>query len=178
VPEQYLGVVGWVENAKTPTPFTSSFPGILKGGNAIIRRRVLERVGGYATHLGPTPQHRLMSCEDEDMYFRLLASGARGIYLPQLVVYHHVGSERLTRAYFRRWCFWRGVSQGLRDRETRAPIPRVLGIPRWILGVAARSVGARTRAWLRKSRHDFSEELAMWDLVGFFYGRHFHRVRR
>jgi GT2 family glycosyltransferase len=178
VPQQYLGAVGWAENGHDPAQFGRSFPGILKGGNAVIRRSILERVGGYATHLGPTPEYRLMSCEDEDMYFRLLGVGARGVYLPQMVVYHHVGGERLTRSYFRRWCFWRGVSQGLRDRETRAPVPRVLGVPRWILGVAARSLGARMRAWLRLSSHDFSEELAMWDLVGFFYGRHFHRARR
>lgn len=178
VPEQYLGVVGWADNGLKTAPFNASFPGILKGGNAVIRRSVLARVGGYATHLGPTPEYRLMSCEDEDMYFRLLGAGARGVYLPGMVVYHHVGGERLTRSYFRRWCFWRGVSQGLRDRETRAAIPRVLGIPRWILGVAARSIGARIRAWARRSQRDFSEELAVWDLVGFFYGRHLYRARR
>lgn len=178
VPQQYRGVVGWAEGGHAPAEFGVAFPGILKGGNAVIRRSVLARVGGYATHLGPTPEYRLMSCEDEDMYFRLLAAGARGLYLPRMIVYHHVGAERLTRSYFRRWCFWRGVSQGLRDRDTRARIPRVLGVPRWILGVAARSIVARVRAWLRMSKHDFAEELAVWDLVGFFYGRHFHRAGR
>jgi glycosyltransferase involved in cell wall biosynthesis len=178
VPQRYLGAVGWVDNGQAASVFTPAFPGILKGGNAVIRRTVLNRVGRYATHLGPTPEYRLMSCEDEDMYFRLLAAGARGVYLPQMIVYHHIGSERLTRSYFRRWCFWRGVSQGLRDRETLAPVPRVLGVPRWILGAAVRATGARIRSWFRWSRHDFSEELAMWDLVGFFYGRHFHRGGR
>ena len=44
------------------------FPGILKGGNAVIRRRTLLRVGPFAEHLGPGSFSRLFSCEDEDMY--------------------------------------------------------------------------------------------------------------
>ena len=58
-----------------------------------------------------------MSCEDEDTFKRLLASGARGWYRPELIVYHHLPPERLTKRYFRRWCFWRGVSLGILDRQ-------------------------------------------------------------
>ena len=35
------------------------------------------------------------------MYHRLLALGARGRYVPDLVIYHHVPAARLTKRYFR-----------------------------------------------------------------------------
>ena len=177
LPDEYLGVLGWADSGGAAAVYGTGFPGMLKGGNAVIRRRVIDRVGPYATSLGPTPQYRLMSCEDEDMYLRLLAQGARGLYLPQLVVYHFIGTERLTRSYFRRWCFWRGVSQGLRDRLTRPSMPRVAGVPRWIIGNAVRGLAARLKGVFRRGPRRFAEELAVWDLAGFFYGRHFYRGR-
>lgn len=177
LPSEYLGALGWADSGRQPAAYGRDFPGMLKGGNAVIRRRTLERVGLYATHLGPTPRYRLMSCEDEDMYLRLLAAGARGLYVPDLIVYHHVGTERLTRRYFRRWCFWRGVSQGLRDRHLGEQVPRIVGVPRWIVGAAARASLARLRALLRRRPGNFAQELALWDVAGFFYGRHFYRAR-
>src|SRR6266542_1775781 len=103
------------------------------GGNAVFTREVLQRVGPYSTSLGRSGT-RLLSCEDEDMYQRLRAAGARGLYLPQLIVYHFIPRERLTKSYHRSWCFWK-----------REPASR------------------------------FSNELSLWDLAGFFYGKHFYR---
>jgi glycosyltransferase involved in cell wall biosynthesis len=179
LPNEYLGALGWAENGASPAIYGDEFHGMLKGGNAVIRRDVLKRIGPYSTALGPTPRFRFMSCEDEDMYLRLLSSGARGVYFPDLVVYHHIGSERLTRSYFRKWCFWRGASQGLRARHKGAPAPRVAGIPRWIVGAAARGAAAMMRSlipWVRTTPR-FADELAVWDLAGFVYGRHFLRAR-
>lgn len=177
LPREYLGALGWADSGRQPAVYGRDFAGMLKGGNAVIRRKVLERVGPYATHLGPTPRYRLMSCEDEDMYLRLLATGARGLYVPDLIVYHYIGTERMTRRYFRRWCFWRGVSQGLRDRHVGERVPRIVGIPRWIVGAAVRASLARARAVMRRRPGNFAEELALWDVAGFFYGRHFYRAR-
>jgi GT2 family glycosyltransferase len=77
----------------------------LPGGNAVIRRAVLERCGPYATDILRT-HARLLSGEDADMYERLLAVGAQGFYTPDLIVFHHIFPERLTKRYFRRWAFW------------------------------------------------------------------------
>ena len=107
------------------------------GGNAVVRRTVLTRVGPYAANLGRTGG-RLLSCEDEDMYWRLLESGARGKYLPDLVIYHYISSHRLTREYYRSWCFWRGVSRGLMDRRHPLPVTYLAGVPRFLWGQAAR----------------------------------------
>ena len=180
IPDEYLAVVGAADAGDKVLEYSRDFPGILKGGNAVIRRSVLERVGPYSEHLGPSGAARLLSCEDEDMYHRLLNHGARGLYLPGLVIYHHVSADRLTPGYYRRWCFWRGVSRGLMDQRHRLAVPYVAGIPRFIYGRAARGLArlitapARREPWERAFRH----ELPLWDLAGFAWGRHVYPLAR
>jgi glycosyltransferase involved in cell wall biosynthesis len=175
--QEYSGAVGWVDGGKNEVPFDSSYPGILMGGNVVIRRSVLERVGDYTTWLGRTDKG-LLSGEDEDFYFRLLASGAKGLYLPNLIIYHHVPPERLTKSYFRRWCFWRAVSLGLLDRTRKLPCQYLLGIPRWHYLKAAEGLASVMSGLFVKSgdpARAFADELAVWTCIGLFYGRHFHR---
>jgi glycosyltransferase involved in cell wall biosynthesis len=179
IPRDYPAVVGVVDNGTRVRRFDRAFPGILKGGNAVIRRSVLERVGGYAEHLGPGSFARLFSCEDEDMYRRLLEHGAIGQYFPDLIVFHYISAERLTREYYRRWCFWRGVSRGLMDRRHPLPVRYLAGIPRFLWGRAARS-GLRLllRDGGRPARDVFTDELRIWDLAGYAYGRHVYTLAR
>jgi glucosyl-dolichyl phosphate glucuronosyltransferase len=180
VPDDYLAVLGAADNGDIEVEYSPQFPGILKGGNAVIRRKTLERAGPYAEYLGPSGHSRLLSCEDEEMYLRLLKMGARGRYLPGLLIYHHVAVERLTPSYHRRWCFWRGVSRGLMDRRHPLDVPYLGGIPRFIHGRAARglarlvSARARRDPWERSFRH----ELPLWDLAGYAWGRHVYPLAR
>jgi glycosyltransferase involved in cell wall biosynthesis len=178
LPRDYLAVIGDVDSGPEARDYGSNFNGILKGGNAVIRRRVLERAGPYAEWLGPSGNGRLLSCEDEEMYFRLLKTGARGRYLPSLVVYHHVFEERLNKAYYRRWCFWRGVSRGLMDRVHPLPVRYLAGVPRFLYGRAGRGTIALARRALRRqgASGSFSDELSLWDLAGYMYGRHVYRL--
>ena len=172
----YGSAVGWAECGPDIHQYGPGFDAMLMGGNAVIRRSILERVGPYAADLGRTPGGRLLSCEDEDMFARLLAIGARGFYRPDLIIHHYVPPERLTKRYFRRWCFWRGVSQGLMDRRRRAPVPYLLGVPRYMVGAALRGALDTARALFAPSdpARRFRNELAWWDLAGFMYGKHCH----
>jgi glucosyl-dolichyl phosphate glucuronosyltransferase len=179
VPDDYLAVLGAMDNGWQPQPYTPDFPGMLKGGNAVIRRSTLNAVGPYAEHLGPGAFARLFSCEDEDMYCRLLKHGANGKYLPDLVIYHYVTGARLTREYYREWCFWRCVSRGLMDRRHPLPVAYLAGVPRFLWGRAARGLmrtvlGSRTRP----QQERFTDELRMWDVAGYFYGRHIYTLAR
>lgn len=187
LPMQYLGVIGWIDGGDQARPYDASYPGILMGGNAVVRRHLFKKVGLYRTTLGRTNK-RLLAGEDEEMYRRLLAAGARGWYLPDLVIYHYIPPERLTKSYFRRWCFWRGVSLGALSQETGAAYAKDAesaaaaahwgGVPRWLYGEAARGLIKRVREALPRRRNPgqgFAGELAVWDLAGFFYGRHFHK---
>ncbi len=178
-PSDYSGVIGWVDGGNKTVPFDDDYPGILMGGNSILTRSMLEKVGLYSDALGRTDK-ALLSCEDEDLYRRLQDSGARGFYCPELIIHHYVPPERLTKSYFRRWCFWRGVSKGLIDREHKQPITYFAGVPRFLLGRATRAVlrkGKDVCTGPHDPRRQFSDELAVWDLAGFFYGKHFYRAR-
>jgi glycosyltransferase involved in cell wall biosynthesis len=178
IPEEYLAVLGAVDNGPHARPYSREFDGILKGGNAVIRRSVLQRAGRYAEHLGPGSFARLFSCEDEDMYLRLLGLGARGKYFPELVVFHYIAAARLTRAYYRRWCFWRGVSRGLMDRRHPLPVAYLAGIPRFLWGRAARGGLRLLRGGHRSRRDVFTDELRIWDVAGYLYGRHLYTLAR
>ena len=179
-PASYKGVVGWVDSGDEVRSFDENFEGMLMGGNAVLRRSILARVGPYSTSLGRTDKH-LLSCEDDDMYQRLRAAGARGLYLPDLIIYHYIPPERLTKRYFRRWCFWHGVSQGMLDRERRSAVAYFGGVPRWLYGRAARGALATAKELPKRNKDAariFANELALWDLAGFFYGKHLYRPQR
>lgn len=174
----YGAAIGSAECGTTTQQFGPGCKGMLMGGNAVIRRSVLQRVGIYSVDLGRTPGGRLLSCEDEDMFARLLAIGARGFYRPDLIIHHYVPPERLTKRYFRRWCFWRGVSQGVLDRRRPSAVPYLLGVPRYMIGLAIRGTLDTLPALFgrRPPARTFENELAWWDLAGFFYGKHLYRA--
>jgi glycosyltransferase involved in cell wall biosynthesis len=179
LPPEYLAVLGVADNGSLSRPYGRDFPGILKGGNAIIRRATLYKAGPYADHLGPGSFARLLSCEDEDMYWRLIEIGARGQYLPDLVIFHYIAEARLSREYYRKWCFWRGVSRGLMDRRHPLPVPYLAGVPRFLWGRAARGLlRLATESTRRAAPENFADELRMWDLAGFLYGRHVYSLAR
>ncbi len=177
LPREYGGVVGWVDGGDKVVPFDSTYPGILMGGNAVFTRAVLEKVGPYTTWLGRTDKG-LLTGEDEELYGRLLAHGARGMYLPNLIIHHYIPSERVTKSYFRRWCFWRGVSLGLLDRTRRLPCAYLFGIPRWHYRNAIRGMFSTVRHLVVKPKNPaqaFAAELGVWDWLGLLYGRHIRR---
>lgn len=180
IPADYLAVLGDVDPGSGEQPYGPDFNGILKGGNAVIRRTTLQHVGPYAEYLGPAGPARLLSCEDEEMYYRLLKAGARGRYLPSLVVHHHVCATRLTRGYFRRWCFWRGVSRGLMDRSHPLPVRYLAGVPRFLYGSAARGAARAAKAMFgtQAPAGALSDELKVWDLGGYLWGRHIYTLAR
>ena len=180
VPEDYLAVIGDADGGPEPREYGPEFHPMLKGGNAVIRRSTLYRVGPYAEYLGPGTYSRLFSCEDEEMHWRLVKHGARGRYLPDLVVYHHVSPPRVTPEYFRRWCFWRGVSRGLMDRRYPLPVRYLAGVPRFLCGRALTSLVrlASTPASGRDPASRMADELRLWDLAGYWYGRHVYMLAR
>lgn len=61
--------------------------GLIHGANLVVRRDVLESVGGFDEWMGPGT--KLPSGEDVDLVNRASAAGYSGAYDPRPVVYHH-----------------------------------------------------------------------------------------
>ncbi len=86
------------------------------GANMVLRRSVLETLGGFAPDLTRRPG-TLLSGEDHDFCERAVAAGYRCEYRPELRVRHRVPAERLRMRYFLRWFFWSGITQAMIDQH-------------------------------------------------------------
>lgn len=178
LPMQYTGVVGFSNPGEEELPYGGSFKGMMPGGNAVVKLSALREVGAYNEGLGPVGKD-LMGCEDDDMYHRLLDAGKRGFYCPTLAIYHRVPAYRLTKKYFRRWCFGWGASQSVIDgHRTEYVGPRIFGVPRYLYGNAARGAVQMISAILKRNTDQaFAHELSLWILAGFIKQRNFKRNR-
>jgi glycosyltransferase involved in cell wall biosynthesis len=123
------------------------------GANMAVRRSLIDRIGGFDPSLG-RKGNSLLGQEQAEFFCRSRAAGARGLYVPAASVRHHVPAIRLTRDYFLRWWYWKGVSKAL--LEQRHPktdtgvdlrrVPTVAGVPRFLFGSAVRDLAALVRA--------------------------------
>jgi glucosyl-dolichyl phosphate glucuronosyltransferase len=151
--------------------FNKDFPGMLMGGNAVLRRSTFARVGGYSSYAGRTDKG-LLSMEDVDFYQRLLAHRIVGRHVPDLSVYHLVPPHRLTRKYFRRWYFGHSASEGMRDHHQRGRVVYFAGIPRHLFGSAVRALAWVPWYLIRGNLcMAFHHELSFWTLLGFIKGK-------
>jgi len=82
------------------------------GVNVAYRRDVFERVGLFDNRLG----HKTGTVRNQaqrEWHLRARAAGARGFYVPEMVVHHLVARDRLEKQYFRRWLYWHGISRAM-----------------------------------------------------------------
>jgi glycosyltransferase involved in cell wall biosynthesis len=168
IPAGYEGVLSADDPAHIPgSPLR--FPDarvFLRGGNAVMRRSVFDRIGGYRTDIGRFGND-LGSCEDHEIYTRLLAVGLTGYYVPDLIIYHVVPPERVTREYYRKWAKGQAESLGLLDRANPQKVPYVGRVPRYMIGDAVKALPALSSS--DRGRR-FAAELRWWTLAGFVNG--------
>ncbi len=146
------------------------------GANMAFRRAALEAAGGFREDLGRDAAS-LKGQEVPELLQRLAAAGGRGgWYVPDAVVHHWVPPERLTKRYFRRWFYWKGVSRAaVGDRVhvggewvPAERVRRVAGLPRGLYKdtlLAAGRLLARTAAGDRGAA--FEAELRLWYAAGY-----------
>lgn len=171
LPEGFRGVIGIVPRPDR-VPFSHNFEGMLMGGNVVIRKSTLERVLPYPEKLGKFGK-KIRSGQDEVIYHRLLAIGANGMVVPDLIIRHWIPAERMTKKYHRRWALGRGISVGMQLRERGFREPPLLGIPRYYFGAMIRSGIPAFFSTSAKKR--LAAQLKILDCVGTLYGRHFYR---
>jgi glycosyltransferase involved in cell wall biosynthesis len=129
------------------------------GVNLAVRRSLIERIGGFRPDLGRNAKS-LLGQEQADFFYRSRRAGARGLYVPEMVLSHIVPAERLTRSYFRRWWYWKGISHarihGIHG-ETELGLdlsstPRIGGVPRFVFGDARSNLLGWARTLLSGDR--------------------------
>ena len=117
------------------------------GVNMAVRRSLVSRIGGFHPELGRKGRS-LLGQEQAEFFARARARGVRGQYVPDMTVWHHVAATRLTRHYFRKWWFWKGVSRARVERMHRTTelgldltrVPHLAGVPRYVWGQVPRSL--------------------------------------
>jgi len=81
----------------TPHPLNKEGP-IPGGGNLFLSTTLFDRIGGFSTKLGPKG-HNLGGGEDTDFILRALNSGEQLFFIPNVMQYHHVDTNRLRLRY-------------------------------------------------------------------------------
>jgi glucosyl-dolichyl phosphate glucuronosyltransferase len=150
------------------------------GANMAARRELFERAGVFRADLGRTSGRLVLGQEVPELLLRARAAGFRGRYVPAMAVHHHVPASRLTRRYFRRWWFGKGVSRaaleriqpvtelGLDLRQT----PYVLGLPRYMFGTALRDArGYALNAVRGRAAAAFRHEMMLAFFAGYARAR-------
>jgi glycosyltransferase involved in cell wall biosynthesis len=150
------------------------------GANMAVRREVFDKIGGFRPDLGRTGGRLVLGQEVPELLLRARAAGLRGMYVPAMVVHHHIPASRLTPAYFRRWWFGKGVSRSALDRMQPVTelgvdlrtTAHLLGVPRFMYGSFVRDLVAMVVARLRRRRADaFRHEMMVAYFAGYAWAR-------
>jgi hypothetical protein len=90
-------------------------------------------------------------------------------------MHFQVAAQRLTKTYYRNWCWWNAVSLGVMDRQRPKPVAYFLGVPRYMFVQALTGLGAQIKAPFTQTSPPvlFTHELAVRHWLGYFYGKHF-----
>jgi glycosyltransferase involved in cell wall biosynthesis len=101
-------------------------PRTVLGANMAVRRASINKVGGFARHLGKL-RGTLLSGEDHDLCQRVQAAGDKAMYFPELRVAHWVPVDRMRARYSMSWFFWSGITHAMLDAsEPGSPTSGVL----------------------------------------------------
>jgi glycosyltransferase involved in cell wall biosynthesis len=101
------------------------------GANMAVRRRVLDRIGGWNPDLGKL-KNTLRTGEDHEFALKLAAAGFAGVYEPEAFALHRVPAERLRLEYFFRWCYSNGRIEAGLEQEFPSTTNYLLRVPRYL----------------------------------------------
>jgi glycosyltransferase involved in cell wall biosynthesis len=173
---QLWAAIALLDYGPKPIQFGTRVP---LGVNMAMRREALGRVGGFDPRIG-RKAGTLLGQEVREWCLRAHAAGLKGFYHPDVVVQHLIPAQRLTKAYFRRWFFWRGVSRAMLYAETGldmekpeqttldfSRVPHIAGVPRYLFRGALAAGGDVVRATLGGDGvRSFERELWLWTFAG------------
>ena len=173
---QQWGVIALLDYGQAPLQFGARVP---LGVNMAFIRDAFDRAGLFDPQTGRRAG-TLLGQEVREWCIRARGAGLSGYYAPDMTVRHIIPADRLTKRYFRRWFYWRGISramlyeragfdmekpeQGARDMTG---VPQIAGTPRYLYRKALR----HARDWLRDASRrrqveSFEHELWLWFFTG------------
>jgi glycosyltransferase involved in cell wall biosynthesis len=169
-PSRHWAVIALLDYGPEPIELTTRMP---LGVNMAFRREAFEIVGGWDPRVG-RKAGTLLGQEVREWCIRARARGVRGYYAPELVVRHIIPASRLTKRYFRRWFYWRGISRALlyqqqgldmeSPQETTIDFSRVAhvaGVPKYLFRTALATTATLLRAAARGD-HMVAFENELW----------------
>jgi glucosyl-dolichyl phosphate glucuronosyltransferase len=173
---RHRAVIGMADYGPEPFEFGKS-PAM--GGNMAVRREAFARAGLWDNRLGRRGK-TLLGQEIREWCMRARAANLRGFYVPEMVVYHIVPVERLSRKYFRRWFYWHGISRAVLyenfglDMESPeetvldfATVPHIGGVPRYMYRTFLSSCARTAKAYMRGDVAEaFDHEMWLWFFAG------------
>ena len=173
---RHWAVIALLDYGWEPREFRTRAP---LGVNMAFRRSAFERAGLFDPDTG-RKAGTLLGQEVREWCIRARRAGVRGFYVPDMVVEHMVPAERLTKSYFRRWFYWRGISRAMLYQRARldmespeestvdpSSVHHIAGVPRYMFG---RAMGYAAR-WLFDSVRGhrvaaFEHETWLWFFAG------------
>lgn len=173
---RHWAVIALVDEGPDPFEWTTKLP---IGANFALTRRAFEVVGPWNPSVGRRAG-TLLGQEVREWCLRAREKGLHGYYAPDAVVQHVIHADRLTKRYFRRWFYWRGISRALmyqqhgldmespqRTTHDFSAIPHVAGVPRYLYRTALSTLRATIAARLRRREVEaFERELLLWMYAG------------
>jgi glycosyltransferase involved in cell wall biosynthesis len=150
------------------------------GANMAVRRSLVQKIGGFSPRLGRSGGTHLLGQEVPEFLSRSRNAGGRGLYVPDMVVNHHVPARRLTKTYFRRWWYGKGLSRAELDRlqpvtELGVDLTRsrhLSGVPLFMLRTALSNASHWVTATLRFDHEEqFRHEMMLCYFAGYVVAR-------
>lgn len=173
---KHWAVIALLDYGSEPLEFGARVP---LGVNMAFRRSAFDRAGLLDPHTG-RKAGTLLGQEVREWCIRARAAGVRGFYVPDMVVRHIIPASRLSKAYFRRWFYWRGISRAMlyakAGLDMEAPerttidfrtVPHIFGVPRYLYRKALASISSWIMATFRRDAvAAFDHELWVWFFAG------------
>lgn len=116
---------------------TSIDADLVWGLNYAIRRRTLHERGGFHPDCVPKSWQHFQGNGETGLSRKIAAAGERAAYNPAAIVFHHIGSQRMTLDYFDQRSFYQGVCDSYTQiREGQTPFrnkpARILIVRKWV----------------------------------------------
>ena len=90
-----------------------TYPGT---GHTIIKKSLFDKFGMYNTDLGRKAKG-LLGAEDKDMAMRLMTNKVVCYFFPNIPVYHHIPTYKLSRGFFNELTYSLGISERIRTKN-------------------------------------------------------------